>query len=239
MLTEKGIKTLKTLAKTECPIFEKISYDRKSDSLTIRLERRHSDLHPQICNASYHLFIDQGYYICHCESESGPHDFAGMFNGNTEKAKEIKDFLFFSPEEPQNLSMVLKLLDTIGEYPCYIEFEYFESIQDKAERLRNITGNLWENICEKKGHNVSYCESMDIELFSTIISIALNETNNQEKTLAASLKFYSENGRILPKRLKDATDKKLLSYITKNIDSLLDEVEKEMKPYLSEFEIIS
>lgn len=103
--------------------------------------------------------------------------------------------------------------------------------------LAELTQKAWDRISDK-GPNVTYCESMDIELFSTMTDILLGDADKYEpKGLEDSLHFYAENSRYLPETFQNAPLTEILDYIQTNEESICRLIWDDLKYYLGEYDI--
>lgn len=82
-------------------------------------------------------------------------------------------------------------------------------------------------IAEHYGHNVPYCESMDMSLFPEIIYAMMDD----EEPDLGDLRFLADNGRILPKELADASLDDFRAYCREHREELLAEIESECMCY--------
>ena len=109
-----------------------------------------------------------------------------------------------------------------------------------AEELSLEVTEIANRIADEKGMNISYCESMDMDLFSMIAEILSgmedgfyqDEIDPEDLTFELSdLQFYARNDRILPSELQDATLNEFFQYFKDNHNTLLKQLDEEMEPY--------
>ena len=84
-------------------------------------------------------------------------------------------------------------------------------------------------IAEHFGHNVPYCESMDMSLFHQPILAMLDD----EDPDLGDLQFLAENNRLLPDSLAKASLDEFRAYCKEHRDEILDEIESECRNYIS------
>lgn len=111
---------------------------------------------------------------------------------------------------------------------------------DSPAALRERVDNLRNAIVKERGMNVTYCESMDIELFDTIISVLQDDEPEMEedrKSLLDSLHFFSENNRYLPVTLKNASLGEITAYVIAHEKEILREISNEISNYEKEFNL--
>lgn len=111
---------------------------------------------------------------------------------------------------------------------------------DSPADLQERVNNLWNAIVKERGMNVTYCESMDIELFNTIISVLQDDEPEMEedrKKLLDSLHFFSANNRCLPVTLKNASLGEITAYVIAHEKEILREISNEIYNYEKEFNL--
>lgn len=86
-------------------------------------------------------------------------------------------------------------------------------------------------IAEHYGHNVPYCESMDMSLFHQPVLAMLDDPEDEPDL--GDLQFLAANGRILPNYLKEATLDEFKAYCEEHRDEILGEIERECNNYIS------
>ena len=139
MFTRKGFKFFSTKIKRDFPFIRDIRYTLVTDTLTIVMLRHYSDEDQSerraVLSSNYHLFLDQGYYTCHQETLTGPHDFGGMLTDDQTPSGEVTTMQFVRTQLARHFKTLLDYLarhfktlldymDLVGEYPCHVEFQY-------------------------------------------------------------------------------------------------------------------
>lgn len=89
---------------------------------------------------------------------------------------------------------------------------FVEDIEEEGNDLR-------DEIAEAHGHNVTYCESMDMDLISLICDCVNDEDYIDE--VLDDLRFYASNGRALPEELAEASAEQFKEYFRKNRGAVL------------------
>ena len=110
-----------------------------------------------------------------------------------------------------------------------------ETINERIDKVANLIAGHY-------GHNVPYCESMDMSLFPVVVAMCSDELEKEIKecykdypeSLTEDLRFLAVNGRLLPKTLKDASLDEFRNHIRKNQKGILDEIAKELTRYEKE-----
>lgn len=97
----------------------------------------------------------------------------------------------------------------------------------KEYEILSLIDETADIIAEHYGHNVPYCESMDMSLFPQIVYAMLDE----EDPYLGDLQFLAFNGRILPEELSEATLDEFRTYCREHKDLLLKEIEVECRCY--------
>ena len=98
----------------------------------------------------------------------------------------------------------------------FLEYDVLSLLDDTAEV-----------IADHYGHNVPYCESMDMSLFPQVVYAMLDG----EKPDLGDLQFLAQNGRLLPKELADATLDEFRAYCREHRKELLSEIAFECEQY--------
>ena len=128
MFTRKGFKFFSTKIKRDFPFIRNIRYTLVTDTLTIVMLRHYSDEDQSerraVLSSNYHLFLDQGYYTCHQETLTGPHDFGGMLTDDQTPSGEVTTMQFVRTQLARHFKTLLDYMDLVGEYPCHVEFQY-------------------------------------------------------------------------------------------------------------------
>ena len=108
------------------------------------------------------------------------------------------------------------------------------------EELSAFIDEVAELIADAKGHNVPYCESMDVSLLPIVVDIAdedretsdiLDAYNASEDDILGELQFLACNGRVLPKDLAKAGFEEFRTYVKANRGDVLAEIEKIFQNY--------
>ena len=99
------------------------------------------------------------------------------------------------------------------------EYEILDLIAESADA-----------IAEHFGHNVPYCESMDMSLFHQPILAMLDDPKDQPDL--GDLQFLAENNRLLPDSLAKASLDEFRAYCKEHRDEILDEIEGDCREYL-------
>ena len=99
--------------------------------------------------------------------------------------------------------------------------------------ILDLIARTADEIAEHYGHNVPYCESMDMSLFHEPIYAMLDD--DEYEPYLDDLQFMAANNRILPKSLKEATMEEFRAYCKEHRDEILDEIETECRKYLGEY----
>lgn len=86
------------------------------------------------------------------------------------------------------------------------------------------------------GHNVPYCESMDMSLFPQPIYAMLDDEDYEADLDLVNLRFLAANNRLLPKSLKEATMEEIRAYCKEHRDEILDEIEEKCLNYQGEYD---
>lgn len=108
-----------------------------------------------------------------------------------------------------------------------------------AEELIELINETASLIAEAKGHNVPYCESMDVSYLPLIIDIAgdagteniLNDYDASEENLLGDLRFLARNGRVLPESLAEADLETFRAYAKGHKDELFREIQEIFEDY--------
>lgn len=82
---------------------------------------------------------------------------------------------------------------------------------------------IYEEIADRKGMNVDYCESMDGSLFPQVVKASLGD----EDVDMDGLRFLAQNERFFPKRLAKASNDALVDYLRRHERTILAQVEQE------------
>lgn len=90
-----------------------------------------------------------------------------------------------------------------------------------ADKLETI----YDAIADEAGQNITYNESMNGSIFPSVISVA--EGTAEDKQEFDGCRFLAENGFILPRRLRKASDRRITAYIRLHLDTVLDLIEAE------------
>jgi hypothetical protein len=104
----------------------------------------------------------------------------------------------------------------------------------KEYEILDFIAETADIIVEHFGHDVPYCESMDMSLFHQPILAMLDDEEEDEPDLG-DLQFMAENGRILPKSLAKATMEEFKAYCREHRDEILDEIESECQDYINAY----
>ena len=105
----------------------------------------------------------------------------------------------------------------------FTEYEILDLIEETADI-----------ISDKKGMNVSYCESMDMTLFPVVVEAMLYD-ELEENTLG-DLHFLAENGRLIPQQYAKATFQEIKAYLLEHKQEILDEIEQDCRSYQGDYE---
>lgn len=100
------------------------------------------------------------------------------------------------------------------------EFEILYLIEETADA-----------IAEHFGHDVPYCESMDMSLFHQPIMVLLDDDDAD----LDDLQFMASNNCILPDSLAEATMDEFRAYCKEHRDEILDEIESECQDYIEAY----
>lgn len=108
-----------------------------------------------------------------------------------------------------------------------------------ADELTSLIDEVAGLIAEEKGHNVPYCESMDVSYLPIIIDIAgdtetkdiLDDYNASEESLLGDLQFLARNGRVLPESLAEADFETFRAYAKGHKDELFREIQEIFEDY--------
>lgn len=137
MFTKKDFRAFRSKARKNFPWLSDISYSSRSDIMEAVVLRSQSDQDAITESASFHLFLDQGYYHCSLETGKGPHFFAGVLAKDGDPAllgKLKKEYQFYAEKNAEHFNALLDLCDEFGSYPCHIDFYY------PLRRVSIITG---------------------------------------------------------------------------------------------------
>lgn len=112
-----------------------------------------------------------------------------------------------------------------------------------ADDLNDLIGEVAGLIAEAKGHNVPYCESMDVSYLPIIIDIAgdaeskdiLEDYNASEESLLGDLQFLARNGRVLPESLAEADFEEFREYAKAHKDELFRELQEIFEEYKADY----
>ena len=89
-----------------------------------------------------------------------------------------------------------------------------------------------EIIAEGHGMNVSYCESMDMDMFTAVCMAIIDD----EDVDVGDLHFLAENGRLIPKRYAKSSLEEIREYLIANKDEILAEIKEDCERYQEEYE---
>jgi len=85
-----------------------------------------------------------------------------------------------------------------------------------------------------KGHgmNVSYCESMDMDMFTVVCTAIIGD----EDVDLGDLHFLAENGRLIPKKFAKASLETIREYLLANEQDILSEIKEDCERYQADYE---
>jgi hypothetical protein len=105
--------------------------------------------------------------------------------------------------------------------------------------ILNLIEETADVISEKHGMNVTYCESMDMDLFPVVVEVILDSYSEDElieRDVLGDLHFLAENGRLIPEEYKDASYQEIREYLLAHKEEILADIENDCKWYLGEHE---
>jgi len=110
------------------------------------------------------------------------------------------------------------------------------SVGVEKETLRDYVDETAEYVADKKGMNVSYCESIDLgDTFPTLLDVAIGDYDEDDASyIEQTLRFLAENGRYLPESLKEEPFETLVAYVRNNEDKILNDIRSECDSYQAE-----
>ena len=98
----------------------------------------------------------------------------------------------------------------------------------KAEQLWNYIMNVIGLCADTYGHNVQYTVSMDCSYIPDILRLFLtddDEIDSKQESFLDGLHFLADNGRILPKKLKNASLEEIRDYVYEHDRNILGKIE--------------
>lgn len=148
-------------------------------------------------------------------------DAAVKDNGKSEESK-VWAYNIFDYERTNGQHVGVKVIPMpvdVDRHFCLRKVRPAPSIDDIID-----TGDaLADIIADERGMNVSYCDSMDMDLVGFLGRCL--EDESEIDVLYDSLQFYAENERALPKYLSAASAEELKDYFRKNRNAILAEAE--------------
>ena len=114
-------------------------------------------------------------------------------------------------------------------------------IKDRRQCLQEKINAIYDAIADDAGMNITYCESIDGDMFLSVLAVAANDFEDfSRKACFDNCLFLASNNFILPKSLANSSEKEIEDYIHNNEDSILDNIEKNaVSDYLGRFQCLN
>lgn len=102
--------------------------------------------------------------------------------------------------------------------------------------VMNLISEASDAIAEAQGMNVSYRESMDMDLFTVVVDVIDDAYGDDEIEDALSdLRFLAWNGRLIPKEYENADYQEIRAYLVENKEEILEEIAGDCQGYIDEY----
>lgn len=190
MFTKKEFRAFRAEARRKFRWLEDITYYVGSDVMDVLVLRSNTDQAPTTDEAHYHLFLDQGYYECHLETQVGPHRFIGMLCDDSDPAdyadeREAYGGWDFVEKNFSHFNEILALCDEYGCYPCHVHFYYpirkITIVTGEDSRISQVISRL----------KVSHKDSpRQIARKANLINRAISRENGSKHIFAFEVDYY-------------------------------------------------
>lgn len=103
-------------------------------------------------------------------------------------------------------------------------------------KVMNLISEASDAIAEAQGMNVSYCESMDMDLFPVVVDVIDDAYDDDEiEGVLPDLQFLAWSGRLIPKEYENADYQEIRAYLVENKEEILREIAEDCLGYIDEY----